>query len=454
MDGYILIFAVLFLGGTIATVGDRLGSKIGKARLSIFKLRPRKTATLVTIVTGGLISAATLAVMLATSSQLRQGLFQLESIRTELKDAQNLKQAAELELARSRTQISTAKQQLDSTNRQRVQALLQQTQTQAQLQKTSSDLDLIKQELDRVQVKEKELGDRNRQLQAEQQNLVDTKAALQREQIKLTSDLQQSKQEQAGLRQKVANAQTRFNQLEKQRSELLTDLANLQNLRDRLALSLQTLRLGDVAIRKEQILAVGITKSSLNNAQRQQVINQMLQQADQTARRLLEFLPDQEPKEPVIKITEAQIAMISEKISKGGSYAIRIQSAGNFLKRETSIFITADAITNRQVFRQGQVIVTLSFAPELSKLQAEEQLQRLFQLANLRATQEGVLADPLTRAVGTFSPTALDELVKTITQSKSKYEIQAIARLPVFTASPLELELVILNNGVEIKRFS
>jgi uncharacterized protein (DUF3084 family) len=454
MDGYILIFAVLFLGGTIATVGDRLGSKIGKARLSIFKLRPRKTATLVTIVTGGLISAATLGVMLATSSQLRQGLFQLESIRTELKDAQNRKQAAELELMRSRKQISQAKLQLDSTNRQRVQALLQQTQTQTQLQKTTVDLDLIKQELDRVQAKEKELGDRNRQLQSEQQGLIDTKAALQRDQLKLTTDLQQSKQDREKLTQKVAIAQTRFDRLEKQRTDLLIDLADLQNLRDRLALSLQTLRLGDVAIRKEQILAVGVTKSNLNNSQRQQVIEQMLQQADRNARRLLEFLPDREPKEPVIKITEAQIAAISEKIGKGGSYAIRIQSAGNFLKRETSIFVTADAITNRQIFRQGQVIVTLSFAPELTKSQAEEQLQRLFQLANLRATQEGILPDPLTRTVGTFSPTALEELVKAITQSKSKYEVQAIARLPVFTASPLELELVILNNGVEIKRFS
>jgi uncharacterized protein (DUF3084 family) len=454
MDGYILILAILFLGGTIATVGDRLGSKIGKARLSIFKLRPRKTATLVTIVTGGLISAATLGVMLATSSQLRQGLFQLESIRNELKDAQSRKKTAEIELERSRQQISKARQQLDSTNKQRVKALLEQNQTLAQLEKTATNLDLVKEELNRVQATEKELGDRNRQLQSEQQSLIDSKVVLQQEQQKLTFDLKQSKQEQEGLRQKVAGAQTRFNLLETQRTDLLTNLAELQNLRDRLALSLQTLRLGDVAIRKEQILAVGVTKADLSSSQRLEVINQMLQQADLNARRLLDFLPEQEPKEPVIKITEAQIAAISEKIGNGGSYAIRIQSVGNFLKRETSIFVSAEAITNRQVFRQGQVIVTLSFASDLTKPQVEEQVQRLFQLANLRATQEGILSDPITRTVGTFSPSALEELVETITLSKSKFEIQAIARLPVFTASPLELEIVILNNGIEIKRFS
>ena len=56
-SGYILIVAILLLGGVIATLGDRIGTKVGKARLSLFNLRPRKTATLVTVITGSLISA-------------------------------------------------------------------------------------------------------------------------------------------------------------------------------------------------------------------------------------------------------------------------------------------------------------------------------------------------------------------------------------------------------------
>lgn len=454
MDGYILILAVLCLGGTIATVGDRLGSKIGKKRLSIFNLRPRKTATLVTIATGAMISAATLGVILATSSQLRQGLFQLEQIRAELADAQSRKQQAEQELAASRSQISQARQQLDRTNRQRVQALLQQSQTQAQLRQAAVTLGQIEAELAQVQQKEQELAERNQALQLEQQSLLGIKNSLVAEQQKLRQDLDQSKQAQTELRQKVATAQTKLNQLEKQRTELLTDLGDLENLRDRLALSLQNLRLGDVAIRKEQILAVGVTKPRLSPQELQQVINQLLQQADQTARRLLDFLPDQQPAEPVIKVTEAQIAALQAQIKDGASYAIRIQAAGNFLKRETSVFINAEVNPNRQIFNQGQVIVTLNFSPNLTKTEVEAQLQRLFQLANLRATREGVLADPLTRTVGTFSPTALDQLLEMTSQIKTKYEIKAIARTAVYTTSPLELELVILNNGVELKRFS
>jgi uncharacterized protein (DUF3084 family) len=58
-SGYILVLAVLLLGGVIATLGDRIGMKVGKARLSLFNLRPRQTATLVSIATGSVISAST-----------------------------------------------------------------------------------------------------------------------------------------------------------------------------------------------------------------------------------------------------------------------------------------------------------------------------------------------------------------------------------------------------------
>ncbi len=54
---WILIILLIFLGGLIAPFGDLLGTKIGKARFSILKLRPKKTATIVTITTGAFISA-------------------------------------------------------------------------------------------------------------------------------------------------------------------------------------------------------------------------------------------------------------------------------------------------------------------------------------------------------------------------------------------------------------
>ncbi len=72
---WILIILLIFLGGLIAPFGDLLGTKIGKARFSILKLRPKKTATIITIITGSFISSISIGLLLLVSEEFRQRLF-------------------------------------------------------------------------------------------------------------------------------------------------------------------------------------------------------------------------------------------------------------------------------------------------------------------------------------------------------------------------------------------
>ena len=72
---WILIVFLILLGGLIAPFGDLLGTKIGKARFSILKLRPKKTATIVTIITGGFISSVSIGLLILVSEEFRQRLF-------------------------------------------------------------------------------------------------------------------------------------------------------------------------------------------------------------------------------------------------------------------------------------------------------------------------------------------------------------------------------------------
>ena len=72
---WILIVFLILLGGIIAPFGDLLGTKIGKSRFSILKLRPKKTATIVTIITGGFISAISIGLVVLVSEEFRQRLF-------------------------------------------------------------------------------------------------------------------------------------------------------------------------------------------------------------------------------------------------------------------------------------------------------------------------------------------------------------------------------------------
>ena len=90
MSGWLLIIFLLLLGGLISTLGDLLGSKIGKARFSILKLRPKKTAILITILTGSIISASSLSLMILVNRQLRVGLFRLGDLQKKLQDSRQI----------------------------------------------------------------------------------------------------------------------------------------------------------------------------------------------------------------------------------------------------------------------------------------------------------------------------------------------------------------------------
>ena len=72
---WILILLLILLGGLIAPFGDILGTKIGKARFSILRLRPKKTATIITVITGGFISSISIGLLILVSEEFRQRLF-------------------------------------------------------------------------------------------------------------------------------------------------------------------------------------------------------------------------------------------------------------------------------------------------------------------------------------------------------------------------------------------
>jgi uncharacterized protein (DUF3084 family) len=454
MAGYTLILAILILGGIIATLGDRIGTKVGRARLSMFNLRPRDTATLVTIATGGMISASTLGILLLLSGQLRDGLFRLESIRSELASSQEQKQKVESELNAAKNEQEKAQQRLEQINKSLVQAVRKQAETQALLQTVENKFQKADEELKKASQQEADLLSRIQNLTKEQENLQNESSQLRQEKERISGELASISRDRETLKQKVDESEQRLIAIEKQRLELTSEIASLETAREQLIVSLEALRKGNVAIFADQILSIGVVRPNLSSADLRQASIQLIQQAERNARELLDFLPDQAPKEPVIKITEAQIEGLLNRIKDGQSYVIRILSAGNFLKRETKVAISADVTLNRQIFARGDEIATLQFTPNLAPQALASRLEQLFLLVSFRARREGVLANPLTGQVGNFPPDALTELFKVASELKAPYEIRAVAKESIFPASSLTLELVIRQNGIEIARFS
>lgn len=84
MYGLALIFTLAIVGGVIAYIGDRLGMKIGRKKLTLFGLRPRHTSILITIVTGVIIASASIGVLTIVSQDVRTALFRMKEIQEEL----------------------------------------------------------------------------------------------------------------------------------------------------------------------------------------------------------------------------------------------------------------------------------------------------------------------------------------------------------------------------------
>ncbi len=63
---------LFILSGLIAYLGDLLGRRLGKKRLSVFGLRPKSTAIMITVLTGILISALAFALFFAMNRDFRR----------------------------------------------------------------------------------------------------------------------------------------------------------------------------------------------------------------------------------------------------------------------------------------------------------------------------------------------------------------------------------------------
>jgi uncharacterized protein (DUF3084 family) len=81
MYSFILILTLIIVSGVIAYIGDLTGFRIGKKKITIFGLRPHRTAVFITIITGILISVLTLSILAILSNDVRTALFGLDELK-------------------------------------------------------------------------------------------------------------------------------------------------------------------------------------------------------------------------------------------------------------------------------------------------------------------------------------------------------------------------------------
>lgn len=83
LAGILKVVFIMILGGIIAFVGDQVGRRLGRKRITIFNLRPRYTSMIFTVIFGMLISLVTIAILSIASKDARTALFGMQKLEEE-----------------------------------------------------------------------------------------------------------------------------------------------------------------------------------------------------------------------------------------------------------------------------------------------------------------------------------------------------------------------------------
>ncbi|AFY50858.1 hypothetical protein Nos7524_5134 [Nostoc sp. PCC 7524] len=480
--GYILIAAILILGGVIATAGDRIGTKVGKARLSLFKLRPKNTAVVITILTGVLTAATTLAILFLADEGLRKGVFELEDIQKDLRQKREQLKVAEEQKSQVESELKKANQQLQTTITEKRQVETQReeakkekikvqqdlAQTQAKLQRTQNQYQQAITELGKVYNQIKSLQTAIAQLRAERERLyAEAKKAIEqrdRELANRQAAIEQRDRElsnrQAAIEQRdrkiseldkliqnrnleirareqvIAKREVRLKELEKQQDYLEQEVARLEKYYQ----SYRDLRLGKLALVRGQVIASALVRVNQTTAARQAIV-QLLQEANRNASIELAEPGTNSANTELLRLTPDRIEQLVQQINDGREYVVRIFSAGNYVRGEKQIEFFADAARNVLVFSAGEVLATTNADPKsMTSYQLRQRLDLLISASQFRARNAGIVEG--VQIDGTFI-----RFLSVLRQFEQPLEIKAVAAEDTYTVGPLRVKLLVIQNG-------
>ena len=372
MSGWLLILALLLLGGILSTLGDRLGSKVGKARLSLFNMRPRKTAVLITALTGSLISAISLGLMLLVSERLRVGLFELDQLQERLREGRQALSRSQAALERSKGDLERNRQEL-KTNQEALK--VSRIERNRALEGREAAINSERKVTQALSLAQRRVGD----LRNELQPLQNQRRRLETERDRLSNEVRGRDAEIQRTEKQLAGVQARIDASAKELKELEGKVI--------------ALRRGDVLIASGQPLAMGRIKLGRQDDGRH-AIDTLLQQANASAFRLL--LPGQKADRQILLVPRSDIERLNQAIRKPGVWVVTIRSAANILRGEQRVLAFPDLRPNRSVVRRGDVLArTVLDGDVRSPEEVRSRLNLLLAAAFTQTQRQGTLVEGL-----------------------------------------------------------
>ncbi|AEE15397.1 hypothetical protein Thena_1791 [Thermodesulfobium narugense DSM 14796] len=390
--GFYFIPILLVLSAVVAYIADKLGKKAGKKKLSIFGLRPKHTATFMSVSSGILIAAITVVVMLSLSQNARVALFGLQTLKEEISV-----------LTKEKNNLAQEKDRL-----------LQ------EYNKSSDELKNLKLDLDNVNNEKRKL-------------ILDT-INLKNENKLALSHIKEMEYQKSLLDEKIAS-------LNSEKENLLNDISSSRALLDKLKTSIQSLRTGKLQFEAHQIIAQTIIQGG-DKTMCESELNDFIQRTNSILVNELGL----KNTDTVLFIPKQNIVDSINLMARNNiQFAVRILSEGNVVVGEKHILASLQVFENNLVFRKDETIVSAEIDPNLDSNLLLAKLGLLLQETNHVAKLRGIVPDPLTGTVGNVSYPVLYNAIRNIKNLsyQSKVKVSILAAEDTYAIGPLHIQIMV-----------
>lgn len=378
--GLKILAIIAVMGGIIAYVGDKIGTKVGKQRMSLFGLRPKYTSIVVTIITGLMIAAATVGVLSISSRSVRTALFGLDQMYAQM-------EALNQQIAAKNEELKARQAEIDA---------------QAEQMNTMQEA-----------------------VQASQQELEEVRAA----RDAMGADLQ-------SVKEAYQEAQGRMGDLEKARRVMEDHIADLQFTAKNLENNITNLREGTVMFRVGELLSSATVRPGLSETEAQGVLTDILNDTNGLILKRFNIKEEQS----VLYVSRSNMADAAKQLAAADTpMMVRIVASGNIIVGEPAI-AKIQIFPQRLIYHKGDIVWVGGVNGGDN---AQNAVVDFLGEVNKRAKEKGIIPDPLSGEVGNVPGAELFEVINQVRNTNGPLRIEAITTKDTYSSDTLQIRLKI-----------
>ena len=390
--GISVILVLMAMGGIIAYLGDKIGTRVGKRRLTLFGLRPKYTSVVITILSGTLIACLTVATMAVLNENVRVALFGLSRLHAEM-DRLNEDIAAKNEA------LAQGEKLLHEKN--------------AEIEQMTGRMTTISDELAQVETQRNNM----------QAQLSVVEEAYEKAKADITTSAAEIKA------------------LEETKTELSSNIEKLNEERKVLIDSISAIREGTVIFRAGQVINTAVVDAHMDKETAAGVLANILNDINGA---LCERLNVQDKSAVLVRVRPEDFEKAVADITDADhDKLIRIMAAGNIILGESAV-VTFDIHDDVTLYKEGNLILEKNLDEYKDFQNLDLKLLRFLKEVNQASQEKGVLPDPLTGDVGELDSREMMDTLQLIHDLDGKCILQAIAKRDVTTAGPVVITVKVI----------